>query len=294
MQKPVYVTDHISEDFHYPLRRVSLPFEQQPNNPFDLEKYKEWDERNGWLIQYAVDEKNLEEAKTLAARLWELQKNPDKNEEEKVLNRLKGINAKRWKDRPEPEMWNFMAMQKPGDWGPASWTKKGELKRIATNYCFGRVLEPMCGFRTYIGKSDKIDDVVMLDFSIEALKRHECPERTRILYNLENVVRGDKMEFFEDGSFQTVAAFFGIDYLTNPVPVHKEFRRILSDNGQIIVVDGPGQGYMNIKKRKFNPEVCANHMQEAGFYTKIVPLPTVKLERELYGYYLVQGKKQEF
>lgn len=99
------------------------------------------------------------------------------------------------------------------------------------------------------------------------------------------------MEFFEDDTFQSVVTLFGIDYLTNPIPVHKEFYRILSEDGHLLVVDGPNQGYQDIKKRKFNPQTCAKMMEAAGFDTTIQSLPTIKLDFEKEGYFLVQGKK---
>jgi len=285
MKEPVYVTEIVKTESSFPLRHVALPIEPAPTS---FDGYTKWQAKNSWKIEYSVDRSNLQEAKELAARLFEIKSG---DEEDKIIKRLLELKAKPWKEKTDLEKWAHMALQKPEDWGPASWAKKAELKSLITELCFGRVLESMCGFRTCVGDSPKIKEVVALDFCGEALKRYDRPERKRILYNLEDIIKGDKMEFFEDKTFHTVTASFGIDYLTDPVPVHKEFYRILSDDGQLLVVDGPGQGYVDIKKRKFNPQVCAKFMEAAGFSATVQPLPTIKLDFEPQGYFLVRGEK---
>jgi hypothetical protein len=290
MKEPVYVTEIAAGESSYPFRHVNLPFDKPP---VSFEDRVKWEEANSWLVNYEVDKSNVQEARSLAARLFEAKKNSNKAEEDILVKRLLEIRAKDWNEMTAQEKWNFQAILKPADWGPASWEKKDELKELITQRCRGRVLEPMCGFRSYVINSPDISEVVALDFSRKALERYDHPERKRILYNLEDVVNGDRMEFFEDRTFNTISANFAIDYLTNPVPVHEEFHRMLANDGQVLVVDGPGQGYVDIKKRTFDPKVCAKHMQEAGFATVIEPLPAIKLPHECEGYFLVQGKKAE-
>lgn len=98
------------------------------------------------------------------------------------------------------------------------------------------------------------------------------------------------MHFFPDQSFDTVGVFFGIDYLTDTVPVLKEFHRILSPEGQAIIVGGTTQGYADLIKRFFNPDVCSESMKSARFSTKVEHLP-LKVETELGEYFLIEGKK---
>lgn len=288
MVEPIYVTETKERKWDWPWRSVRLPvFEKSPEN-FD-ERLK-WSKKYEWRFNYHVHRDNLEEAKKLAHQLFELGPNPDAEIEKKIIEELKKIETKRYEDLSEVERWAHASIQMPGDWGPVG-NKKKELKKIITNKAYGRVLEAMCGFNSYFGKSDKIIEVIALDFCRESLERYSNPERKRILYDLDRVVKGEKMDFFEDSSFQTIGVFFGIDYLTNPVPVHKEFYRILSNNGKLLLVGGTHQGYEDILKRMFKPEECSNAMNSAGFSTEIVQLP-LKTEYEFGGYYLVEGKKE--
>ena len=72
--------------------------------------------------------------------------------------------------------------------------------------------------------------------------------------------------------------------------MHKEFYRILSPNGQLLIVGSTTQGYSDILKRYFNPEECSEYMNAAGFVTKITELP-LKVETELGRYFMVEGRK---
>ena len=101
------------------------------------------------------------------------------------------------------------------------------IKKYITSHAQGKVLETMCGFNSYFGNSKKINEVVVLDYCREMLERYARPERTRILYDLNKVIAGEKLDFFKEGEFQTIGCW-GSNYLTNPVPVFSEFHRILS------------------------------------------------------------------
>lgn len=207
-----------------------------------------------------------------------------------ILAEMEKYLIKSYDEMTEVEKWGHMTVQLPEDWGP-KWENKEKLKKIATKRAHGRVLEAMCGFRSYFGDSPKITEVVALDFCEEGLQRYDYPQRVRILYDLEKVVKGEKMDFFEDSSFQTIGVFFGIDYFTDPVPVHKEFHRILSSDGKLLIVGGTTQGYEDMLKRYFKPGVCSDAMKSAGFSTSVRRLP-LKTESEFGEYYLVEGRKK--
>ncbi|MBI2583049.1 MAG: methyltransferase domain-containing protein [Candidatus Aenigmarchaeota archaeon] len=220
-------------------------------------------------------------------RLLEAIRQRDAGSARDALQEMKRNCMPNFEERPDAEKWAVMGMQLPGDWGPRD---KKKLKDILTVRARGMVLEAMCGFRSYFGESDSISEVVALDFCRELLERYSYPERRRILYDLERVARGERMDFFEDGSFQTVGVCFGMDYLSDPVPVYREFHRILSKDGLLLVVGGTTHGYKDVLKRSFNPELCAQMQKSAGFETKLEHLP-LKTEWELGEYYLVEGKK---
>lgn len=174
MQEPVYVTEIVKEEPSFPYRHVVLPLNHPPTS---IDERIEWQKENSWLIDYSVDKRNLQEAKYLATKLQEVKNDKNKIDEENIIKRLWELRSKSWEEKTDLEKWAHMTVQKPGDWGPASWAKKCELRNLVTELCSGRVLEPMCGFRSYIGDSEKIKEVVALDFCREALERYERPER---------------------------------------------------------------------------------------------------------------------
>ena len=281
MVDPIYVTKVAKREPQYPSGiTFTIPF-------FDYEDY-EWFKETYKKTKFTFPTYHSEGI-GLFYKLVQAVQQRDEPTIEEMLSKLENYTVKNYDEMTEVEKWAHTALQLPGDWGPVGENKK-KLKEIITARASGRVLEAMCGFNSYFGESDKITEVVALDFCREALERYEYPERTRILYDLERVVNGEKMDFFEDGSFQTVGVFFGLDYLTNPIPVCKEFYRILSDGGKLLVVDGTMQGYADIKKRPFDPDVCSSTMRLAGFSTSIERLP-VRVEGELGEYYLIEGKK---
>lgn len=287
MRKAVYVTEIKERKWEWLRRDVRLPiFEQKPEN---FDEQLKWSKKYEWRFNYKVHKDNLEKAKILAKQLWDLGPNPDPKIERGIIEELKKIEAKKYEDMSDVERWGDMAIQMPGDWGPIG-EKKKELREIITEKAHGRVLEAMCGFNSYFGESERITEVIALDFCRETLERYQYPERTRILYNLENVVKGEKIDFFEDSSFETIGVFFGIEYLTNPLQVCREFYRILANNGELLIVGGTTQGYKDILKRMFKPEECSNTMKSAGFSTEILHLP-LKTDGEFGEYYLVKGKK---
>lgn len=131
-------------------------------------------------------------------------------DESAVSGILKQIEALRlpFDDEKTPDkIWGDMAVQLPGDWGP-DYPYRAELKTQITQKAGPRVLEAMCGFNSYFSPAPHIQDVTALDFCREALERYEYPERPRILYNLDRVGSGERMDFFDDASFNTIGVFF--------------------------------------------------------------------------------------
>jgi len=280
MQEPFYVTKVAEREpqFHGGITMT----------PYSLENY-EWWSRNYGNKSFTFPKMDLN-VRTLFSELSKAVNERDKLTVDILIPQIEKLCVKSYAEKTEVEKWGYMSVQLPGDWGPVTENRKKELKKTLTRQSFGIVLEAMCGFRSYIDESPQITEVVALDFCEEALERYDYPKRKRILYDLESVVKGERIEFFGDKSFQTVTVCFAIDYLTNPVPVHREFHRILSDDGRLLIVGGTTQGYPDLLKRNFNPEDCSKAMKTAEFSTKIEHLP-LKTEFELGEYYLVEGKK---
>jgi len=201
------------------------------------------------------------------------------------------LNQKRLKDFEElttRERWNDSAIQMPGDWGPL-YEKRQELEAILTQKAKGKVLEAMCGFNSYFQDSDDIDEVVALDFSEEALKRYSHPERTRLVFDMERVVQGEPLEFSDD-EFQTVGVFFGVNYLSKPLPVYREFHRILSPGGRTLIVGNPYSGYGDLQTEPFDPGKTSLQLAEVGFESEVTEL-NVHSQGQMGKYYLVEGTK---
>lgn len=279
MQNPVYVTK-IAE--RVPQFRGGIEM-----RPYSLEDY-EWWSKNYGDKSFTFSKLNSSTS-NLFNKLSRAVKDRNRLEVDKLIPQVEKLCIKSYEEKTEAEKWGDMAVQLPGDWGPIGENKK-KLKEMITERSFGRVLEAMCGFRSYFDNSSKITEVVALDFCEEALERHDYPERKRILYDLERVVKGEKIGFFEDKSFQTIGVFFAIDYLTDTIPVYKEFHRILSDDSQLLIVGGTTQGYPDLLKRQFIPADCSSAMRAVGFSPKIKHLP-LKAEHESGEYYLVEGEK---
>jgi SAM-dependent methyltransferase len=289
MSEPVYVKRVRKRESDFPWRYVGFSiFEPKPK---DFTEELKWEEKYRWAFTFAVHRKDKEEAKELAIQLHNAKINPLPELDHPVINRLKEIRVKTDDEQIPVEKWGNAAIQMPEDWGPQGEDRKSQLKQVLTSVANGRVLEAMCGFNSYIGTSDKITEVVALDFCREALERYSNPERKRILYDLERVVKGEKIDFFEDASFRTISVCFAIDYLTDPVQVYKEFYRILSKGGQLLIVGGTTQGYVNLLKKYFDPKNCANTVKTAGFSVKTKHLP-LETKFELGKYYLVKGLKK--
>lgn len=204
-----------------------------------------------------------------------------------LLPQLKEHCQTNYRDLPVTDRWARAAVQMPEDVGGP---RKKDIKKLLTRHARGRVLETMCGFNSYFANHKQIQEVVVVDFCKEMLERYAYPARTRILYNMENIVNGGKMDFFKDESFQTIGCW-GSNYLTNPVPVFAEFGRLLSKGGKLLILENTTEGYVEFVKRHFDPTECADFMKKAGLNPKIKHLPKIKMEWEGGEYYLVTGIK---
>lgn len=204
-----------------------------------------------------------------------------------ILPELRTHCQTNYEDLEPAQKWAHAAVQMPGDIGGP---RKNEVRDIITAEARGRVLETMCGFNSYFADTPNITEVVVLDFCREMLERYAHPKRTRILYDLERVVMGEKLDFFKDGNFQTIGCW-GSNYLSDQRPVFAEFNRVLSRGGRLLILESTSEGYSDLIKRYFDPEECARSMRESDFNVEIRPLPKLKTEFELGEYYLVVGVK---
>ncbi len=132
--------------------------------------------------------------------------------------------------------------------------ERRNLRKLITERSNGRVLEAMSGCSSHFDNSDNIKEVIALDYCKEALDRYEFPERTRVIFDLEGVSKGKKL-CFDDASFQTIGVSLGIQYISDDslFPLLKEFHRILSDNGKLLIFGKPDTNYEKMAKRKFIP-----------------------------------------
>ncbi len=293
MSSPILITETAERKWLYPERSVRLPVWERPPG-----RSSEWSEKHRWRLNYHVHLSNYEEADKLKKRLWELGENPDPQEEAGIIERLRQIESPQYEDKTHVQRWGFSAVQMPTDWGPVGPKNKNKLKQLMTNLAHGTVLEAMCGFTSYFDNSPKISEVVALDFCREGLERYDYPERKRILFDLERICRGEKMDFFEDNSFETIGVFFGMRYLLEMFPVFQEFQRVLSPGGKLLVVENPHQGYPDLLKHGFNPEQFASEVEDAGFRVRLKELKSITLKKgevgftELGDYWLVEGTKK--
>jgi len=283
MKQPIYVTEIAERKPQYAGgMRVYLSFFDDEGS---CEWYRQFSKKSSFTFKNGRYFRGGGEQ--LFFQLRNAIKNRDSVEVKKLLPRVRALCQRNYEDLKPAEKWAKMAIQLPGDIGGP---RKEEIRELLTSKASGKVLETMCGFNSYFADSPNIGEVVVLDFCREMLERYAYPKRTRILYDLEKVVNGEKMDFFADGFFQTIGCW-GSNYLSKQQPVFAEFRRILGKNGRLLILESTSEGYTDLIKRYFNPEECANNMREAGFEVKTTPLPQIKTEGELGDYFLVEGIK---
>jgi hypothetical protein len=281
MEQPEYVTEVADKRRQHPGGlRVDLCFF---NDTGAIEWYRQFSRKASFTFRHG----NYfnKGGSHLYSQLTEAIKKRDSKSVKTLLPKIRALCQRNYDDLKPVEKWAHSAVQLPEDIGGP---RKGEIRKYLTARASGRVLETMCGFNSYFSDSPNIAEVVALDFCKEMLERYAYPERTRILYDLERIVKGKGMDFFADGSFQTIGCW-GSNYLSRQTPVFAEFGRILGDDGKLLILENTSEGYSDLVKRYFDPEECAKNMQEAGFRVQIIPLPWIKLEWEYGDYFLVEG-----
>ena len=284
MADPVYVTSVAERKPQYNGIGTTVAIPLWEDNGADV-----WWEQFGDKTSFTFRSRCFfgKEGEQLFYQLMRAVKKRDVQSVREVLPRMKRYCQPNYEDLNPVEKWASMAVQIPGDIGGP---RKQEIKELLTERVSGRVLETMCGFNSYFGESPNISEVVVLDYCRAMLERYPYPERQRILYDLEQIVKGEKLYFFHDESFETVGCW-GSNYLSEPVPVFSEFHRILSKGGKLFILESTSEGYQDLIKGLFNPEQCSRFMREAGFSTSVEHLDWLKTEWEIGDYYLVEGRK---
>jgi SAM-dependent methyltransferase len=186
--------------------------------------------------------------------------------------------------------WALRMVQMPRTIGGG---KRGSIKKILSKNCYGNILEAMCGFNSYIAPSKK-RNVTALDYCEEALERYLYPERKRILFDLNVINNKNKIEFFDDDSFDAISICFGAQYIKHPLWLLREFNRILSPGGSIYFVENPNHHYYDLVVRKLNPLLWGLWMEKVFGNVTIEELPIATRWEMLFEgshYYLFKSDK---
>lgn len=281
MVEPIYVTEVKERKSDWPWRKIWVY-----NKYSDGTIYNPWDDFPE-IFNLNAHHSKKKEADDLSHKLYELGPNPDIKKARRIVNKLLKICETPYEKKTTLEKWSNTAVQMPGDIGGP---RKEDIKKLITSKSEGNVLETMCGFNSYFLEDEKISEVIALDFCKEMLERYAFPNRKRILFDLERISHGEKLDFFKRGNFQTIGCW-GSNYLGDPVSVFREFNRILSKGGKFLILESTTEGYPDQIKRYFDPRECSSFMQSVGFSTNIEHLAWLKTEFEIGEYYLVEGVK---
>ncbi len=241
------------------------------------------------LFDRSVHEGKKPEADKLSLALHALGPNPKRELAQPIVEKLVAMCDKRHEEMTTRERWDETALEMPQDIGGPN---RRKFIDIITKKSRGNVLETMAGFNTYIEDTQDISKVTALDYSEQMLMRYPQPERTRILFDLNEISKtGIGLDFFKKGEFQTIACCYGVNYLKDPTPVFQEFNRILSPGGKFLVLGNTGAGYKDLEENWFKPEPTKRDMVAAGFTTSYESFPELKTEMEIGDYYLLTGIK---
>lgn len=282
MSAPIIVTQTKPRVSEHPWRHVWV-YNVYP----DGTHYDPWTDYPE-LLNLTVHKDSYERAQKLSLKFHGLGPHPEEKKAREIVDELLSFCETDYHHKTPLQIWAYAAIQMPGDIGGR--TKDGEAQAI-TSFASGKVLEAMCGFNSYFKESKKITEVVALDFCREMLERYEFPRRTRILYDLERVVKGEKMDFFKDGEFNTIGCW-GTNYLSEELPVFREYARILAPGGKFIVLENRNEGYADLVRRYFKPYHTANIMKKAGLFPIVHPLHHLECNASGDTFYLVEGRKE--
>lgn len=289
MITPEYIVVVKPRKWEWPERHVHLPTViSPPSGGFANPAYETWRQENWWIVDFTVHVSNVSHAKELAKELWAAYKENDQIKIQRALGELRSLRVIPFEKRTPQEKWSHMAVQLPSDIGGPN---KNKIRELLSMKCQGRILEAMCGFNSYLESSPN-REIIALDYCREALERYPYPERVRILFDL-NMIRGKKsIKFFREGEFDAITICFGFNYLHHPVIVFREFRRLLSSGGRLILVENPHQGYWDIARRSFSPTRCVAFLRQASFKDILVEeLPIAEDWEQRNGgqYFLVEA-----
>lgn len=286
MVKPEYVTDVKPRKSEWPERHIILP-PIVPQPDFMDPGYIVW---HNEYVNFSVHVANFPLAKELEEKLWIAHRENNQEEVRALLEKLRSLRVIPFEKRTSQGKWAHMMVQLPGDIGGPN---KKKIRELLSAKCQGRILEAMCGFNSYLEPSPN-REVIALDYCREALERYPYSERTRILFDLNTIEKNQRMEFFREGEFNAVTICFGFHYLRHPVLLFREFNRLLSPEGQLILVENPHQCYRDIACRSFSPRHCVNFLQRAFFKNvKAEELPIAEdWEQKVGGhYFLIRAKR---
>lgn len=122
----------------------------------------------------------------------------------------------------------------------------------------------MCGHMSYFKESDG-RTVTALDYCEISLERYPYPSRRRIQCDLDQLVGGRSLPFFQDEQFDAISICFGYKYLKDIDTVVREFRRILKVGGVLSLVEGSRHGYEHLFVRQFNTRMIRDGLISNGY-----------------------------
>jgi SAM-dependent methyltransferase len=264
----------------------------KPDERTAFEQYLDWATEHYWLHNYHLYVEDKTRAVELARQIESTMQAGNREEALKLLEQLRWLRMADSTEMARDKRWDFKMAQMPEDMGGPN---KSRIRDFLSRRNHGRVLEAMCGFRTYY-KPSPTREVVGMDFSREALERYPS-DRVRIQFDL-NEMDDSGLDFLGCESFDVVSICFGYNYLQNPALVFRRVSEILKPGGRITLVENPRQGYWDLafQKSGFYPEQCVRFFRESGAFKKpkIRRLDSVAMDWEKQNgghYYFVSALK---
>jgi len=196
---------------------------------------------------------------------------------------------KKYQDRTTEGKWKYYTERQLAECAGSEGEDIKHLRSLLTNRASGDVLEAMCGYTSYFGDNPKINNVIAMDFCQEALELYDRPGATKVLFDLESIDDENGVDFIPDSSINTASISFGVDYLSKPLAVYEEFRRLLAPGGKFFIVGASHQGFPDLQKRDFCPAFHARLLKQVGFANSVELLP---YERQDSQFYLVEATKR--
>ena len=286
-EKPIYVTNPTRKKKKRPEMYMNISY-LFPMPKKTGPEYWEWYDN---YFKFAVAASDYRRALAIKKRMRQAYDNNDIDEAERIFNEeLLPLKANPFKQLGLREKWAYMMMQMSKTIGGPN--KEIIKEIISERYPSGKILEAMCGFDSYLGPSDG-RTVIALDLCKEALERYPYPERTRILFNLNEIDCKRIMGFFKEGEFDVIVICFGFQYLKHPGFVFKELRRILKPGGRLCLVENHDHCYEGMACRNFSVDECLYYLKldKVGFKEVKVEILPIREPWELGAYHLVEAIK---